>query len=75
MTVRLTDTLPIPWRIPIPTEIFQLDKYKEDVGKMYNRITLFLVLRDDIANEVKDSDTEPELWMSGDVYEVSVKLM
>ena len=58
-----------------PTEIFQLDKYKEDIGKTYNRITLFLVLRDDIANEGKDSDTEPELWMSGDVYEVSVKSM
>ena len=58
-----------------PTEIFQLDKYKEDVGKTYNRITFFLVLRDDIANEGKDSDTEPELWMNGDVYEGSVKLM
>ena len=38
-----TEVLTLPGQ---PTQLFQLDKYKEDIGKPYNRITLYLVERE-----------------------------
>ena len=49
-----------------PNRIFQLDEYQQDVGKAYNRITLFLLKRSDLEsyNELRhntsDSDDEAE---------------
>ena len=37
-----SEVLTLPGKVD---EIFQLDKYKEDLGKPYNRITLYLVAR------------------------------
>ena len=45
-----------------PTELFQLDKYKDEIGKPYNRITLYLMEKDelDTASEEEFSDQIPE---------------
>ncbi|KAK3724043.1 hypothetical protein QZH41_000911, partial [Actinostola sp. cb2023] len=50
-----SEVLTIPGQ---PTQIFQLDKYKEDIGKSYNRLTLYLVER--ALLERKDSDEDSE---------------
>ena len=52
-----------------PDHIFQLDEYQKDVGKAFNRITLFLLKRSDqeLYNQLQqdngsdtDSDSVPE---------------
>jgi hypothetical protein len=44
-----------------PTQLFQLDKYKEDIAKPYNRITLYLADRELLGDE-SDSDLEQESY-------------
>ena len=42
-----------------PNQLLQLDKYKEDIGKPYNRISLYLVQRDYLVVEgEQESDSE-----------------
>ena len=45
-----------------PAEFFQLDTYKDEIGKPYNRITLYLMTKDelDTASEEEFSDQIPE---------------
>eukprot|EP00794_Sanderia_malayensis_P001017 gene1017-338_t len=53
-----------------PTELFQLDKYKEEVCKPYNRIILFLVHRNElhlvqgIDGSPLDSDSSDDMMQS-----------
>ena len=39
----------------VPSQLFQLDKYKYDLGKPYNRITLYLVERELLTEEKETS--------------------
>lgn len=55
-----TEILTLPGQ---STQIFQLDKYKEDIGKPFNRITLYLIERETLAmsrgkEDQSDSDYE-----------------
>ena len=52
-----TEVLTLPGK---PAQLFQLDKYKEDFGKPYNRITLFLVEREtlEVNKEYLSSDSD-----------------
>ena len=55
-----TEVLTLPGQ---PTQLFQLDKYKEDIGKPYNRITLYLVEREMLEmnrEDQSDSDLDRE---------------
>ena len=53
-----TEILTLPGQL---TQIFQLDKYKEDIGKPYNRISLYLVKREELLFEGKEDDPEDDL--------------
>lgn len=49
-----TEVVTIPGK---PTESFTLERYKNEIGKPYNRITLYLALRSDVLSiDVSDSD-------------------
>ena len=53
-----TEILTLPGQ---STQIFQLDKYKEDIGKPYNRISFYLVKREELLCEGKEDDPEDDL--------------
>ena len=57
-----TEIFTIPGK---PNESFTLEKYKEEVGKPYNRITLYLALRSDL-HAIAASDTADELSDCGE---------
>ena len=49
------------------TQLFQLDKYKEDIGKSYKRITFYLVERyviDQSQGDSSSSSDEPDMTKS-----------
>ena len=48
-----------------PNESFTLERYKNEVGKPYNRITLYLALRSDL-HTINESDTADELSDGGE---------
>ena len=53
-----TEILTLPGQ---PNQLFQLDKYKQDIGKPYNRITIYLAKRCDQELFTKgESDTESD---------------
>ena len=57
-----TEIFTIPGK---PNESFTLERYKNEVGKPYNRITLYLALRSDI-HAIDANDTADELSDSGE---------
>lgn len=65
-----TEVLTLPGQ---PSQIFQLDKYKEDIGKSFNRITLYIVRRDLLndGNESDDAEFSSESFHSMNTEEES----
>ena len=64
-----TEILTLPGQ---PTQLFQLDKYKEDIGKSYSRISFYLVKRDDLVCEGKESGSEAEDDSNGGACRIKV---
>lgn len=55
-----TEVLTLPGQ---PTQLFQLDKYKEDIGKPYSRISLYLIERellDGHSDDTESGNSDPE---------------
>ena len=62
-----------------PNRIFQLDEYQKDVGKSFNRITLFLLKRSDqeLYNQLQqdssdDTDGDSETLKENNTRQISV---
>ena len=62
-----TEVLTLPGQ---PSQIFQVDKYKEDIGKSFNRITLYIVRRDFLNGGNESDDAE---FSSESVYSMNTE--
>jgi hypothetical protein len=56
-----------------PTQIFQLDKYKEDIGKTFNRITLYLVQRHLLDNDNGSESDECDFGSESVIHSIGTE--